>query len=271
MKAKLLQAPPNPAKLIKDLWEKDKHGIELGTRLELYVDDFEFMMQLLKEDWCPLTEFPVFIWQFRLPRSMHAQMRVHRHLSSFSESHQLAEPENFYDDKDYFKIPQTDEDSAVRNNEDIAMESAQDAYRSLRALDVLPSLARGVLPMHINLDLSVAMNLRTMFKLIVTRRCHILQGTYWNPLLEMMEKELMAYDARYVELFNYQPCDINKRCLSDIEQELRQAGQDPHAVCPRWRALRISNGTSTCCGNGCQGCLKHAVENNLDVERSISR
>lgn len=192
--------------------------------------EFNFVFQLLKEDWCGLLELPTFVWHFVLPRSLHAQVRTHRHWSFFSESHQLMMPAEFAEQGDYFRIP---DNQAMHNQTEYkAMIDAQYHYRDLLDEGVLPSLARGVLPMHINLGLTAGCNLRAMFQAIVLRNCDILQRTYWQPLLYEMENELcIKVDKRFAKLFSLKPCDINNKCLSDIEQKLRIAKKDPHKPC----------------------------------------
>lgn len=287
--ARLLTWTPGPFQMIHDLWEHDKHGQPFpGTDSAIVTVPpgvtgpdapllwgrtfcpqpvFDFCFQLLKENWSGLLEFPTFVWQMTLPRSLHAQVRVHRHWSYFSESHQLFDVRDFADEGDYFQIPGLTAEQ--RQDETCAMHRAQDSYRQMRDGGILPSLARGVLPQHINLGLSVQMNLRSLFQTVVMRRCHILQGTYWNPLLESMKSELCTkVDPRFAEFFNLQPCDITGRCLSPIEEELRKGGQDPHAVCSRYEELVRTDNKSSCCGSGCKGCLKSATERGATVERS---
>lgn len=195
---------------------------------ELYTattKEFNFVFQLLKEDWCGLLELPNFVWHFVVPRSLHAQIRAHRHWSFFSESHQLMLQTKFAEQGDYFHIPGA--------NEYKAMVESQKAYTALLNEGILPSLARGVLPMHINLGLTAGCNLRSMFQVIVQRNCDILQGTYWKPFLGQMELELCTkVDKRFSKLFRLKPCDVNNRCQSTIEQKLRIAEKDPHKPCP---------------------------------------
>jgi thymidylate synthase ThyX len=271
LEVKLLSWTSGGVKLIHDLFWHDKHGRPLGwdSSMEASDREFEFVLNLLKENWCGLTEMMWFTFQMVLPRSLHAQMRVHRHMSFFSESHQLHEPDAFADDGDYFEIPGLN--ATARQVEARAMGAAQTTYKWFRQAGILPSLARGVLPMHVNLGLTVGMSLRTMFNTVVQRRCHILQGTYWNPLLEGMREEVKKVDPRLSQIFDLQPCDISGRCLSPIEEELRLAGKDPHAVCPRYKELKASDNISSCCGKGCQGCLKGAVKEDKKVSRSTSR
>jgi hypothetical protein len=224
---KLLDWTTHPFDLVVQLFEHDKHGADLRPFRESTDAEFEFVLQLLKEDWCGLLEMPIFVWQLVLPRSLHAQIRSHRHWSFFSESHQLSLPINFADVEDYFHIPVD-----VGDIEKAAMQNAQAAYTALLNKGVLPSLARGVLPMHINLGLSAGCNLRSLFGLVVMRNCSILQGTYWKPLLASMCTELcQKVDLRFERIFRLKPCDINNRCQSTIEQELRVNGKDPHSPC----------------------------------------
>lgn len=228
--AKLLNWTPDPFNTIYHLYFFNKHGIPLpSSSSPATMKEFNFVLQLLKEDWCGLLELPTFVWNFVVPRSLHAQMRVHRHWSFFSESHQLNLPIDFANQGDYFHI------SATRLTERIehdAMVDAQTHYQDLLEQGVLPSLARGVLPIHINLGLTAGCNLRSLFQIIVLRNCDILQSTYWKPLLEEMEDELCTnVDKRFSKFFQLKPCDINNRCLSDIEQKLRLHNKDPHEVC----------------------------------------
>ncbi len=273
--ATLLGWEASPFTAIHSLYFHDKHGTPLPSgpmkNWEAATDEqFEWVLQLLKENWCPLLEVPCFTWQFVTPRSLHDQLRVHRHWSCFAESHQLYEPTRFAEEGDYFKIPKLTPKQRVQ--EDVAMFNAQWSYQHFREQGVLPALARGVLPLHVNLALTATMNLRSLFQTVVLRRCHILQGTYWNLLLEEMKRELCEkVDARFHRLFELQPCDISKVCISPIEQELRAEGQDPHAVCPRYVEIKKTSGQSTCCGGACLGCLPAAVKAGVPVQRSIKR
>jgi len=235
LSAVLLDWTEFPFHMIHQLYFYNKHGTKMKRFHSATRSEFEFVMELLKEDWCGLLEMPTFVWAFVLPRSLHAQIRTHRHWSFFSESHQLSLPIEFADQDDYFHIP--GKSSIAKAVEQVAMKDSQDHYQELLELGVLPSLARGVLPMHINLGLTAGCNLRAMFQTIVLRNCNILQSTYWQPLLEQMEKELCKkVDERFSELFKLKPCNINKRCLSSIEQKLRIAGQDPHKPCKYYLA-----------------------------------
>lgn len=228
--ALLLAWTTYPFDLVYQLFEHDKHGADLRPFRESTDTEFEFVLQLLKEDWCGLLEMPMFVWQMVLPRSLHAQIRSHRHWSFFSESHQLSLPVDFADEQDYFHIPCASD--VVRTTEMSAMQNAQTSYIELMKQGVLPALARGVLPMHINLGLSASCNLRSLFKTVVQRNCSILQGTYWTPLLDEMEEELCSkIDSRFKKIFDLRPCDVHSHCQSKIEQELRIAGKDPHQPC----------------------------------------
>jgi len=258
--AELVHATPNPFELIYDMYWEAKFGAPRPCSNE---EKREFAYNLLIEDWCGVLEFPVFIWRFVLPRSLHAQIRVHRHWSFFSQSHQLHIP----DEPDYYEIPGLSKEE--QELEVVAHKHALGYYEEMRLAGILPSLARGLLPMHTNLGLLAQCSLRSMFKVVVERRCHILQGTYWNPLLEEMKRELCEkVDPFFERLFCLQPCDISNKCLSPIEEELRAQGKDPHAVCPRYKTLVVSENKESCCSQGCEGCLKYATENRIEVERS---
>lgn len=227
----MLDWTESPFNMIYQLYFYNKHGKKIKPFTSATDKEFNFVLELLKENWCGLLELPTFVWTFVLPRSLHAQIRAHRHWSFFSESHQLSLPTEFAEQGDYFRIP--DNKAMHDQREYKAMEDAQFHYRELLEQGVLPSLARGVLPLHINLSLTAASNLRTMFQTIVLRNCDILQGSYWHPLLKEMREELVnKVDFRFAELFKLKPCDVNNRCLSSIEQNLRMAGKDPHEVCP---------------------------------------
>ncbi len=231
--AKLLNWTPAGINMIYNLFFCNKHGKPWKKiNAPASTKEFNFVFQLLKEDWCGLLELPTFVWHFVVPRSLHAQIRVHRHWSFFSESHQLMLQTEFANQGDYFHIPKPPLDNIITNLEVNAMADAQLAYTRLLAQGVLPSLARGVLPMHINLGLTAGCSLRSMFQVIVQRNCDILQSTYWKPLLKEMERELCTkIDTRFSKFFKLKPCDINNRCQSDIEQNLRIQGKDPHEPC----------------------------------------
>ncbi len=270
MKAELISWTPNPLGMIYDTYHNEKHGIGLpqnGVFGELAPSQKDEALALLFENWGPFLEFPQTLWSFRVPRSFHAQLRVHRHWSCWSESHQLVEPREFYTQGDYYEpdtmsVVQTD---AYRT----AMSNAQDAYNGLLDQGLLPAIARNVLPMSINLGLTAGINLRALTQTVILRRCHIFQGTFWNPLLEQMRHELVTkVDPALEAIFKLQPCDFGS-CISTVEQEQRVRGEDPHKPCPRYIELKKTDGKSNCCGDSCLGCLKNAEEKGFTVHRSL--
>lgn len=232
--AELLYWTKQPFHMIYQLFFHAKHEKPFGKMRKATNKEFRFVFNLLCENWCGLLEMPTFVWKFVLPKSLHSQVRAHRHWSFFSQSHQLKQCWNFATKKEYFEIPT--KDSEVREIEKGIMSDCQEAYEQLiREGCIQPGMARGVLPQHINLGLIASCNLRAMFQVIVLRRCNILQTQYWHPLLQKMKQELCKkVDSRFAVLFRYSPCDINKRCLSPIEQELRVQNKDPHSPCFRY-------------------------------------
>lgn len=268
--AELLQWTRHPLHLVYNLFRHNKEGEPLEEPRRAEEFEVEFVKKLLKENWCGLLEFPSFSWQMVLPRSFHAQVRTHRHWSYFSESHQVSNPRNFASLGDYFHIPGLN--SEQRRAELEAMRLAQQGYQQLLDTGVVHSLARGLLPMHINLALAVSTNLRSLFQTAVWRRCHVLQGTYWNALLDQMKTEIVnKVDSRLGFIFDLQPCDIRGSCPAEIEQRPRAEGLDAHEVCPRFRQLLRTENKSSCCGKGCQGCLKFARDRGLKVRRSVEK
>lgn len=268
--AKLIQWTRNPIHLVYNLFQHNKEGDPLEKPRQAEDYEVEFIKKLLMEDWCGLLEFPNFSWQMVLPRSFHAQVRTHRHWSYFSESHQVLNPRKFASNKDYFQIPGLNQKQRIA--ESSAMFRLQTCYQQFLDTGVVHSLARGLLPMHINLALAVSTNLRSLFQTAVWRRCHVLQGTYWNDLLDQMKEEIVKkVDSRLGFIFDLQPCDIRGNCPAEIEQLPRLKGFDAHEVCPRYKQLLKTENKSSCCGEGCQGCLKFAREKGLKVERSIDK
>jgi hypothetical protein len=279
--AVLVNWTPNPIETVYNLFDHNKWGAKLHEWLhqaglpqggvpESSEKEWDFVKRLLVANWCGLLEFPSFQWQMVLPRSFHAQVRTHRHWSYFSESNQVTDPRRFADEGDYFHIPGLDADQKLVERR--AMAYAQLGYREMRDAGIIHSLARGALPMHINLAMAVSTNLRSLFQTAMNRRCHVLQGTYWNPLLDQMKKEVVEkVDPRLGWIFDQQPCDIHKTCIAEIEEEPRAKGVDAHEVCPRYVALMGSEGVQTCCENGCEGCGKHARENGTKVVRHVDK
>jgi hypothetical protein len=134
------------------------------------------------------------------------------------------------------------------------------------------SLARNALPMGINLALAASCNLRSLFKTAVARRCHVLQGTFWNLLLDQMKAEVMEkVDPRIGRWFDLQPCDVAGRCTCLTEQQPRIAGDDQHAPCPRLIQHHFDDREPCPRAEGCVGCLKWAREHGVSVSRRTDR
>jgi len=280
MEAKLIYCTPDPLMLIWHAYHHEKHNIFLPPwpfyPKEEMVENDEMRkeaLDLLLEGWGPFLELPQTVWSFRVPRALHAQMRVHRHWSCWSQSHQLHEPSTFASiGKDYwmpsFEFVDTEDVDLARERFRSMMLTAEEHYAELRQF-TLPSIARLVLPQAINLGLTCGINLRALTQTAIHRRCHIFQGTLWNPLLDLMCEQLTEVDPMLKKIFQLQPCDLGNRCLSAVEQEQRVTRQDPHAVCPRYKELVKSKGMRNCCDSGCEGCLKFAVKARAQVKRSV--
>lgn len=276
VEAKLLHIFPEDGKISSFV---AKHFREIKGNLgkELICDNLTLTWHLMREDWCPILEWPQFIWYFRVPLALHAQIRTARHWSFFSESHQLRDASAFYDNGDFYEPPagMNGVCSEVENIHREALQESQIKYNELLKTGVLPSIARGVLPMHKRLGLYACCSLRSLFKMVVVRRCNIFQMSYWHPLLEVMEQEVWEKlhpdereDRSILDMFKWQPCDLTGKCLSGVEQRLRDCGLDPHSICPRWKTIEKTNGEKTCCHSGCEGCFRHLKDQNIDLHLS---
>jgi hypothetical protein len=170
-----------------------------------------------------------------------------------------------------FYVPEFGEgDTLAEETYKGAVLAALGAYKSLREQGLLPSVARLVLPQATMLGLTAGINLRSLRDLAVLRRCHIFQGIWWNPLLDMMRQEVAdKIDPALARIFDYQPCDLGP-CLSKVEQFQRVNKQDPHDPCPRFFCKRPL-GDRCVRKVGCEGCMRRFRERGELTERSLRK
>jgi len=213
--------------------------VEYAPTLPSREELVSFFEKLVK-DYTQIPEFITFNFACtNIPRAMMDQITRHRRFSFFVQSLRVVDAGQFAEESDYFTPPSVDENEEIRVQLDYknAMHSAAVYYKTLVAAGVPLEDARGVLPLHLNTKMCIAMNLRAFIESVQTRSCHLLQQVYWKPLLGSMREQLVSKVDPALDYIFEPPCKFHGRCLSPIEQQMRVEGKDPHEPCSLYREL----------------------------------
>jgi len=155
---------------------------ELKERLQkLSPKEYDkWLGDILSQD-LPIREFiPVFYIIENVPRSAVDQIDRSRVGVAFWE--QSLRVKDLTKTFDYFIPPGLDKNSSQIYEE--IMSKCRDAYIDLIGHGVSREMARGVVPLHINVRLSVQANLRSVLTIVSHRICHYAQSGYWRPIAQ---------------------------------------------------------------------------------------
>jgi hypothetical protein len=253
----LLSATPNPLETMWNgwFWTRDPSKVIQGTTIQdvpaHYVPGVplrpkttsltnftselvQHALNMLKEH-VPIPEMVQFMFGLSsIPRSFQEQIVRTRKAAFFCETHRVVDKSSFADEEDYFP-PDGEPTSNIDYEYKRAMFNAQEAYRCLRAMNVPPELARGVLPMHVNSRLVMGIDLRTFTGMMRQRTCWIAQGSYWQPLIESIRPQMEGYIGKEVSDYIFQPpCEVDGTCIMETEAQARQRGESPYEPCPKY-------------------------------------
>jgi hypothetical protein len=191
-----------------------------------------------------IPEFIVFNWVcVNIPRAMLAQLSRHRHISLFTRSFRDTDMGSFFATDDFYTPPGLSQEQ--QEVYEMAMSRAADSYTDLVRCGLSAESARGLLPMHVNIQLCMSTNLRALAQLISSRTCWMAQQGYWAPFMASMRDALCnMIDPVFAELFK-PPCETTGRCQLPEGQRRRMAGVDPGQPCPRYVEREKANNEET--------------------------
>src|SRR3990167_419968 len=189
-KIKLLSITSDINNLMGKVWEIAKTKIPLEEMNNIILTDAD---TILSAD-LPTSEYIQTIWCVEgMPRTFWDQFDRSRHAAFWEQSVRILDLTTFADKGEYW-IPE----SLQKNPDacliyDSTMKIIQSAYKNLVKSGIPSEDARGVLPLHINVRGTCAINLRALKQMISNRVCFIAQGSYWLPVIDGMMKELKIH------------------------------------------------------------------------------
>ena len=182
----------------------------------------------------PTAEYINTIWCVEgMPRAFWDQFDRTRLAAFWEQSVRILDLSTFYDDMGYW-IP----DSIANVPEALdcynkGMKHIQETYSTLVKNGVPSEDARGVIPLHVNVRGTCAINLRALKGVISNRVCFISQGAYWLPVISGMIRELnKVLPERVVKSMVNLPCRGKDHCPIESNVVTRLTDEDPNPICP---------------------------------------
>lgn len=216
---------------LRTVWEVAKGKTDLSEMRDYTIAEID---NILAAD-LPTSEFINMIWCVEgMPRAFWDQFDRSRHAAFWEQSVRILDLKTFaYDDNGYW-VP----DSIAKSSQDYAtyhdgMLQIQEAYKKLVSRGIPSEDARGLLPLHINVRGTCAINLRALKQLISNRICFIAQGSYWLPVVHGMMLELAkVLPPKTLKSMANLPCYKKSKCPIESNVITRLTDEDPNPVCP---------------------------------------
>lgn len=183
----------------------------------------------------PTSEFINTIWCVEgMPRAFWDQFDRSRHAAFWEQSVRILDLKKFATMEQYW-VPESlqNKPEALRSYKRY-MEICELEYERLINIHGIPSEdARGVLPLHINVRGTCAINLRALKQLISNRICFIAQGSYWLPVVHGMMLELAKHlPPKTLRSMANLPCYGKAKCPIESNVLTRLTDEDPNPCCP---------------------------------------
>lgn len=235
---KLLDINSDMLGMMSKVWQTAKGREPLDAMPALKPEEFE---RILMTD-LPTQEYVWTIWYIdNMPRAFWDQFDRTRHAAFWEQSVRILDLKTFYQEGNFW-LPKTFKTERAMKAYLVAMEVAEEAYQ-IMVEDGTPSEdARGVLPLHINVRGTCAINLRALKGVIQNRACFIAQGSYWMPVIKGMLQELSKHlPAKVIQSLTNLPCQGKAACPIEGNVVQRLTGEDPNPVCPIYLTRFASN------------------------------
>lgn len=182
----------------------------------------------------PTSEYITTIWCVEgMPRAFWDQFDRSRHAAFWEQSVRILDLTAFADEEGYWTPASVQKDQAAKKVYDEAMGRIQEAYTEMVKRGIPSEDARGVLPLHLNVRGTCAINLRALRQLISNRICFIAQGSYWLPIVHGMMLELAkVLPPKVLKAMAHLPCYGKDRCPIEGNVVTRLTNDDPNPICP---------------------------------------
>ncbi len=235
VKVRLLSITENMEELIDLVWDVAKTDTPLDELEEKGITNE--VDKILTAD-LPVAEYVNMVWSIEgLPRTFWDQIDRCRTATFWEQSVRIIDCSKFAVDDQYWLTSATNKPLYHQ-----LMKISQDTYNALLQEGVPSEEARGVLPLHLIVRGTMAINLRALRKMIASRTCFIAQGGYWRPVIEQMADELR--DQLPTETFNSMfrlPCYGCSECPIASNVKTRLTDEDPNPVCPVYINKYVGN------------------------------
>lgn len=220
-------------RMMYDVWQVAKTNDPFDNVHSQNFDNIKELDSILSTD-LPTQEFINTVWMIEgMPRAFWDQFDRCRLAAFWQQSIRILDLKEFASKKQYWvpdAINQSDEASKKYR---MAMKQAQHTYEELCRLGIPTEDARGVIPLHVNVRGTCAINLRALRGLMGSRACFISQGSYWLPIIKGMMSELKAHlpEKTFKSMLRL-PCYGKSFCPIESNVLPRLTNEDPNPVCP---------------------------------------
>lgn len=182
----------------------------------------------------PTSEYINMIWCVEgMPRAFWDQFDRSRHAAFWEQSVRILDLSTFAEDGEFWVPDSIAKDIHAMVWYKQCMRDIQETYNNLIDKGIPSEDARGVLPLHINVRGTCAINLRALKQLISNRICFIAQGSYWLPIVHGMMLELAkVLPPKTLRSMANLPCYGKSKCPIESNVVTRLTNEDPNPCCP---------------------------------------
>ena len=196
-----------------------------------------FVKTIVKEKLGTPLEFVHTVWRFEnVSRAFQQQLTRHRLLSFCIESMRVVDKRNFADDELYHCPERIKKDKKKRELYHEVMLNIEDDYDLLLRNGFTIEEARGVLPLNIYSNISMAGNLRAVVAMISSRLCNKVQGEF-KTIAKMMKEEIARKISVGLAECIEPPCIMENHCQMRMENIQQIKGIDKRKPCERFIKL----------------------------------
>jgi len=197
-----------------------------------------FVKMIVKEKLGTPLEFVHTVWRFEnVSRAFQQQLTRHRLLSFCIESMRVVDKKDFACERFYHCPEKVMEDEEKRKLYHKVMINIEDNYELLLRKGFTVEEARGVLPLNIYSNISMAGNLRAVIAMISSRLCNKVQGEF-KIVAKMMKDEIGKKISTELAKCIKPPCLMEGRCQMRMENLMQIEGLDYRKPCERFVKLR---------------------------------
>jgi len=196
-----------------------------------------FVKMIVKEKLGTPLEFVHTVWRFEnVSRAFQQQLTRHRLLSFCIESLRVID-KKFFATNGLFHCPEgVRKDERKQKLYEDVMLNIEIGYGMLLNKGFTVEEARGVLPLNIYSNISMAGNLRAVIAMISSRLCNKVQGEFKTVAKMMKEEIARKISAELAECIE-PPCIMENHCQMRMENIQQIKGIDKREPCERFIKL----------------------------------